>query len=89
MSFFDKDKNPFLKIFEGLDPEVQEDYKQKGRNLYEYINFETGDLYDTPPTPLDRDAIERCLQSGMSVADLTEEERMILGEKIINSSCNK
>lgn len=70
-----------MKIFEGLDPEVQKEYKEKGQSLYEYINFETGDLYDAPPTHLDRDAIERCLQSGMSVADLTEEERKILDQK--------
>mgnify|MGYP000972539946 CR=1 FL=1 len=80
MSFFDKDVNPFIKIFEGLDPEVQKDYKEKGQHLYEYINFETGDLYNSVPTPLDKDAIERCLQSGMSLADLTNEERQILGK---------
>ena len=78
MYFFDEAHNPCLKIFKGLDPEVQEDYKQKGQHLYEYINYETGDLYNSVPTPLDRDAIERCLQSGMSMADLTEEERKIL-----------
>lgn len=80
MSFFSEELNPFIKIFKNLDPVVQEDYKQKGKHLYEYIDFETCNLYETNPTYLDIEAVQRCLQSGMKMEDLTEQEREILNK---------
>lgn len=80
MSFFDE-HNPFLKMFNDLSPEVQAEYAQKGKDMYEFINFETGELYNTEDVPqscLSAESIKRSLQSGLSFSDLTKEEQEIL-----------
>lgn len=79
MSYFDN--NPFMNMFKQLSPEAQQDYEQKGKDLYEYINFETGELYDKPSSYMDKESIQRLLSSGLSIDDLTEEERKILNGK--------
>lgn len=80
MSFF-SENNPFMKMFEQLSEEAQREYQQKGNDLYDFINFETGELYhegEAPRSHLDKKSIERSLQSGLSINDLTEEEKSIL-----------
>lgn len=80
MSYFDEG-NPFLKMFNQLSEEAQKEYQQKGNDLYDFINFETGELYHTDETPrshLDVESIKRSIQSGLSYDDLTEEEKKIL-----------
>lgn len=85
MSYFNENLNPFMKMFNELSIEQQEEYKKKGKDLYEFINFETGELYEKNPSYLDIDSIKRCLQSGMSEDDLTEQEKEILNNnKTIN-----
>lgn len=79
MTFFD-DNNPFLKIFETLSKDVQDDYKKRGESLYDFIDFETGTLFDEPPTKPcnDVESIRRSIQSGLLLSDLTEEEQKIM-----------
>ena len=78
MSFFDE-RNPFLKMLNELSPEAQAEYSKKGHDLYEYINFETGELYEEgPKSCLSIDSIKRSLQSGLQVSDLTPQEQEIL-----------
>jgi hypothetical protein len=80
MSFFDE-HNPFLKMFNELEPKVQAEYTQKGKDMYEFINFETGELYnieDVPKSCFSVESIKRSLQSGLSFSDLTKEEQEIL-----------
>jgi hypothetical protein len=80
MSFFDE-HNPFLKMFNDLTPEAQAEYARKGKDMYEFINFETGELYDSEELPkscLSVESIKRLLQSGLSFSDLTEEEQEML-----------
>ncbi len=80
MSFFDE-HNPFLKMFNDLTPEAQAEYARKGKDMYEFINFETGELYDSEELPkscLSVESIKRSLQSGLSFSDLTEEEQEML-----------
>lgn len=80
MSYFDE-HNPFLKMFKELPPETQAEYTRKGKDMYEFINFETGELYDAEETPkscLSVESIKRSLQSGLSFSDLTKEEQEIL-----------
>jgi hypothetical protein len=65
-------------MFKELSEEHQEEYKKRGEDLYEFINFETGELYNKQPSYLDKESIKRCLQSGMNEDDLTEREKEIL-----------
>lgn len=80
MSFF-SENNPFMKMFEQLSEEAQKEYQQKGNDLYDFINFETGELFhegETPRSHLDKESIQRSLKSGLSINDLTDEEKKIL-----------
>ena len=80
MSLFD-DNSPFQKIFNEMSPELQQEYRNKGHNLYEYINYETGVLYnknELPKSCLSIESIQRSLQSGLSISDLTREEQDII-----------
>lgn len=81
MSNFFDNNNPFLKIFDTLSPDVKADYIEKGKALYEFIDFETGKLYDTTDQSksyLNIDSIKRSLQSGLKMEDLSPEELLIL-----------
>lgn len=83
MSYFNEN-NPFMKMFNQLSEETQKEYQQKGSDLYDFINFETGELChddETPRSHLDKESIERSLKSGLIVDDLTDEEKKILFRK--------
>lgn len=70
-----------MKMFEQLSEEAQKEYQQKGNDLYDFINFETGELFhegETPRSHLDKESIQRSLKSGLSINDLTDEEKKIL-----------
>ncbi len=86
MTFFDKN-NPFLKMFNELSPDEQQRYQQKGKDLYEFIDFETGKLYEElPESYLNIESIKRSLQSGLSVDDLTNDERKLFEQYNNNHS---
>lgn len=81
MSFFNEKTNPFMKLFQQLSPEAQEEYSKKGEELYNFIDFETGQIIEKLPTAPDSiEAIQRLLQSGLSIDDLTPTERELLAQ---------
>lgn len=76
MSYFDN--NPFMKLFDELSEETQEEYKKKGIDMYETTNFETGEMYTPLMEMMSIESILSCIKSGIKESDLTREELEIL-----------
>jgi hypothetical protein len=91
MSFFDKNINPFMNMFDQLSQEEQDRYKKMGDYMYGIVDFETGKLVKDQEQvtfgdkgqqvkgDVDEDeqfkSILDALRSGLSINDLTERER--------------
>jgi hypothetical protein len=81
MSFFDKNTNPFLGMFEQLSQEQQEEYRKSGEYMYSFVDFETGNIiqehkiddYDTQLK-----SIKDAIRSGISEEYLSQHEKEIL-----------
>ena len=74
MSLFD---NPMVRnAKENMSKELQDDYKTKGKMIYETIDFTTSKLYNEGSTELQK--IIKSIESGLSFDDLDEEDVNIL-----------
>lgn len=74
MSFFDKNTNPFMKMFELMSQEEQDRYKKMGDYMYGIVDFETGELTETEKDREFKNILD-ALRSGLSINDLNEHER--------------
>lgn len=90
MSFFDKNINPFLGMFDQLSPEQQEEYKKSGEYMYSFVDFETGNIIQQPcehdDYKIQLQSIKDAIKSGISEEYLTQREKEILGEALKNES---
>lgn len=77
MSFFDKNTNPFMKMFEQMSQEEQERYKKMGDYMYGIVDFETGELVESEQEQEFKSILD-ALRSGLSINDLTERERELV-----------
>ena len=77
MSFFDKNTNPFMKMFEQMSQEEQERYKKMGDYMYGIVDFETGKLVESEQDQEFKSILD-ALRSGLSINDLTERERELV-----------
>lgn len=77
MSFFNKDINPFMRMFEQLSETEQEKYKQIGEYMYNIVNFESGQLIKTEQEQ-EFNSIIDALRSGLSINDLTPKEKELV-----------
>lgn len=77
MSFFDKNTNPFMKMFEQMSPEEQDRYTKMGDYMYGIVDFETGELVESEQDQEFKSILD-ALRSGLSINDLTERERELV-----------
>lgn len=77
MSFFDKNHNPFMQMFEQMSQEEQDRYKKMGDYMYGIVDFETGELKESVKDQEFKSILD-ALRSGLSIDDLTEHERELV-----------
>lgn len=77
MSFFDKNTNPFMKMFEQMSQEEQDRYTKMGDYMYGIVDFETGKLVESEQDQEFKSILD-ALRSGLSINDLTERERELV-----------
>lgn len=78
MSFFDKNINPFLGMFDQLSPEQQEEYTKSGEYMYSFVDFETGNIIQQPCKYDELQSIKDAIKSGISEEYLTDKEKKML-----------
>jgi L-arabinose isomerase len=88
MSFFDKNINPFMNMFEQMSQEEQDRYKKMGDYMYGIVDFETGKLIESEQDQVTKGDVDECqqefksildaLRSGLSIDDLTQHERELV-----------
>ena len=77
MSFFDKNHNPFLQMFEQMSEEEQDKYKKMGDYMYGIVDFETSQLIENENDQEFKSILD-ALRSGLSINDLTDKERELV-----------
>ena len=85
MSLFN---NPMAKkALDNMSQEMKNDYKLKGKKVYETIDFTTSKYYNTEPTELQN--IMDTIKSGIAFKDLDEEDVIILRNNLSIEEFNK
>ena len=69
--------NPMAKnALANMSQEMRADYKQKGKKIYETIDFATSKYYNSEPTDVQK--IMDTMKSGLAFIDLDEEDAVEL-----------
>ncbi len=80
----------FLQMAERLSPKTRKEFEDKGKLMYNTIDFESGksQLTDnTPPSSVD--ALRRALKDGLRLHDLDEQDFALYEKFIKKNDLNK